>query len=913
MKIKISMSPYRFLFILTVYMCMTHPGKAQNNNSYIPAVPSITLPSPTSQAFQQFMGFQPELATGAVNVTIPLHTVNYNDFTLPFSLNYQSNGIKCSAPHYPLGYGWTFHPGLRITRTTLGNGDEQAPKKYHYSSLNPRECLFKYFEICGHGEDSMYDVFTLYLPQGQAHFIVEQTDAWSGKWEVITASVPYQIEPLQYSASNQSFRGFKVTDENGLIYYFGEESGSTQTRNYIERSRVRGSDLPSTYLLRKVELPGRNQQEILFEWNMNDAPGVQIISYQIDIDGYSIVSESAESSPDPPQGVFQEMIDGPLITGSALSKIILPNGTVNFAYDNDGLRYMSIMNGNNCVKHINFKITDRLLESVTMNNDEKYQFHYNAKRFGSIYEQDFWGYYNGAGSKNTFYTHPSYSYTILQYNSLRSLTGANRKPNNAYVDANILEQVDYPTGGYTRFEYEPHRYLWNNKIQTGGGLRVKRTTTANDTSKNGKPIIKTYQYGKNGCGYGKCSIEQNEDAFASELFYRHSTSLFDYSYRQTTVHPNSLYSGYLLFNLPIWYNDVTEYVEGNGKTDYEYEYEPDCLAPYQTENIHDFISDNYWKKIYYRRGISLQDSWQYEHIFDRTPRLIKKQIYNAAGTEKYKEEYSYNIYEQFAGKSLQNINYTTIFKDLGDSNSCYPYTAYDFLLSPISPRTYFVNRKTITENGVTTRTNYQYNHTKSYYRIETIHSDSTVVVEKFLYADDDMTGLPASCSGSQYILQNGHRNTLPICITKNVDGKTTGRKIIQYSDLYGNSMNYVYPTKEYFQMGDGPLEKRIEYSKHNKDGKPVEIKKDGQSSVYLWSYLSQYPVAKIANCTYDEVKSIIGQEFAENLSAAIAPTQEQWDKLHSLRALPDIDLYLSPHDWVAVRDQSGRNDGVLQL
>lgn len=881
---------YRFLFTISLCFCIASTGEAQNGNSYTPAIPTIIPPSPISQTYQRFMGFQPELSTGAVNVTIPLHTISYDNFTLPFNLNYQSNGIKCGDSSYPLGYGWALYPGLRITRTIQGNADELAPKKYHYDSLESYDCFFKRLGMPGSGEDSMYDVFTLSLPQGQAHFIVEQTVAWSGKWEVITASVPYKIEPLQYSGNNKLFRGFKVTDENGLVYYFGEDSEGATTDRYIERSQVAGSLLPTTYLLRKVELPGGNQQEVTFEWNTNNLQAVQTISYQTSIDGYGEKSGSEGYHSDIPEGIYHEYIEGKQIVGSALKKITLPNAVVNFSYNNKGLYFMSIVNKNNViVKAINFEIKDNLLEYIKINDDEKYGFHYNDKRFGSIYEQDFWGYYNGAGSKNTYYTHPSYTYQILQYNSLRFLTGADRKPNNAYVDANILEQVDYPTGGYTRFEYEPHRYFWNHKIQTGGGLRVKRTiTTTNAMYGDDKPIIRDYKYGMNECGYGKCSIEPNEETFASELFCRYQSGLSDYSYRQTTVHPNSLYAGYLLFNLPIWYNDVTEYITDNGRVCYKYDYEPDALAPYKNENINDFLIDYPNKKLFYERGISLQASWQYEHIFDRAPRLIKKQIYDARGIETYREECIYCPAEEYPGKSLQNINYTMIFKNISNSDVCYPNAVYDFLISPISPKTYFLDSKIIMEDGVTTRTNYQYNHTKSYNRIEIIHSDSTIVLEKYLYADDDLSGLPVSCETSQSVLRNGHRNILPICISRSVNGEITERKIIQYRDLWGKSMNYVYPIEEYFQMGDGDFEKRVEYSRYNKAGKPVEVRMDDQSIVYLWGYHSQYPIAKIENCTYNEVLAIIDQNSLEEIAAAIAPDDGQWEKVNFLRKqLPD--------------------------
>ena len=101
-------------------------------------------------------------------------------------------------------------------------------------------------------------------------------------------------------------------------------------------------------------------------------------------------------------------------------------------------------------------------------------------------------------------------------------------------------------------------------------------------------------------------------------------------------------------------------------------------------------------------------------------------------------------------------------------------------------------------------------------------------------------------------------------------------------------MNYVYPIEEHFQVGDGDFEKRVEYSRYNKAGKPVEVRMDDQSIVYLWGYHSQYPIARIENCTYNEVLAIIDQNSLEEIATAIAPDDGQWEKVNSLRKqLPD--------------------------
>ncbi|WP_257667189.1 hypothetical protein [Parapedobacter tibetensis] len=50
---------------------------------------------------------------------------------------------------------------------------------------------------------------------------------------------------------------------------------------------------------------------------------------------------------------------------------------------------------------------------------------------------------------------------------------------------------------------------------------------------------------------------------------------------------------------------------------------------------------------------------------------------------------------------------------------------------------------------------------------------------------------------------------------------------------------------------------------------PIEVKRhNGLSTVYLWGYGAQYPVAKIENATYQEVLDILGQTTINSLNAA---------------------------------------------
>ncbi|MBR5655835.1 MAG: hypothetical protein IKW98_04015 [Prevotella sp.] len=80
--------------------------------------------------------------------------------------------------------------------------------------------------------------------------------------------------------------------------------------------------------------------------------------------------------------------------------------------------------------------------------------------------QDFWGYFNGrnnhvSGIGYTMIPIPQ-SFMSLNYTqgvSIYSIGGANRYSRGHYMQAAMLNRMDYPTGGYTTYEYESNSIL----------------------------------------------------------------------------------------------------------------------------------------------------------------------------------------------------------------------------------------------------------------------------------------------------------------------------------------------------------------------------------------------------------------------------------------------------------------------
>lgn len=101
--------------------------------------------------------------------------------------------------------------------------------------------------------------------------------------------------------------------------------------------------------------------------------------------------------------------------------------------------------------------------------------------------------------------HLSFSHSYLQGNIVPSMgsslafnLGSNKSVNSGYVMANSLKKINYPTGGYTFFEYESNTYsqiIDNTNVAENtpaGGLRIKRIIDYSNNS--AESIVREFFY-----------------------------------------------------------------------------------------------------------------------------------------------------------------------------------------------------------------------------------------------------------------------------------------------------------------------------------------------------------------------------------------------------------------------------------
>ncbi len=87
----------------------------------------VNLPaSPQAWAMNRYGNESIDLYTGTVGVSLPVYTYADDDFTIPVSINYSSDGYRPNIQSGPLGLGWNLSLGGAITREVRGIPDDDS-------------------------------------------------------------------------------------------------------------------------------------------------------------------------------------------------------------------------------------------------------------------------------------------------------------------------------------------------------------------------------------------------------------------------------------------------------------------------------------------------------------------------------------------------------------------------------------------------------------------------------------------------------------------------------------------------------------------------------------------------------------------------------------------------------------------
>jgi len=515
-------------------------------------------------------------------------------------------------------------------------------------------------------------------------------------------------------------------------------------------------------------------------------------------------------------------------------------------------------------------------------NSYKYSFRYDNTFLPQYNSRltDNWGYYNNKNYSSISF--PDYSTMLYNF----------RTSNITYAKAEMLEQITYPTGGVSDFEYELNTY---SKIVSGleitttpftlipdtgvaGGLRIKTITNYPNVNDLNNKIIKSFYY-QNADGTssgilsgipryyvsGRQHINYNISEW-SGLTYYHSIANYTvnyYMYSQNLLLPLSSTDGN-----HITYSRVKEVDADGGYTVYSYTNHdefPDELPVFIATNFDDKTLTDAFTSKELERGL-----------------LKSVEVYSANNQLVHITNYMYNDSTSRYNNYIKTINrYTlsggTCSADFFRLSANKIYTFYPYLKTKIE-----TNYDNNGANPVSITTNYTYNSYNLPQSITTTTSNPTAgnIKRNITY--------PSGYSSSIFqIMQQKNMLNYPVETTIYKGSNLVSSQLITYRQVIANNDTLYMPDKMYAIETSSPLGSFTPYNGVSMDshyGTPnlvfvdydskgdIKETKDhaGISTSYLWSYNYQYPVAQIKNVTFSQVQSALGMSNVETQLSALA-------------------------------------------
>jgi len=448
-------------------------------------VPKIIPPSPEASAFAKYGEYPVDMYYGKANISIPLFEIKSKEISWPISISYNSTGIKVKEIASNVGLGWVLNASGCISSSIRGASDVDTPNDFGFMQkgqeiMSSIQGMGMLKDVPLHAcEDRYYDTesdvynYNFNGHTGQFRF------GGNGPRDIVfspensTLKIEYKPNENSNSIPDQDLKNrFEVIDDKGFIYQF---SISETSITYFASMQIRSS---SAWFLTKVLSPNRTDSICFYYSRYTNY--VESCSYS----GLnSLIPEIYSQLPGPNTNNENRSLDTYTYNSWVLDSINYSNGRVIFNHDtnredffgNNGMKYNEIdfYNANReLIKKVNLnydyfrngseysdkrlKLTSIDIKDSNGKVQEPYSFSYDPNLLPSIKskQQDYWGYYNG------YSVNDSPNQTILPKSTLLpSLNYGIRTANSYYMQASVLTQITYPTGGYTKFDFEPHDVL----------------------------------------------------------------------------------------------------------------------------------------------------------------------------------------------------------------------------------------------------------------------------------------------------------------------------------------------------------------------------------------------------------------------------------------------------------------------
>jgi len=479
---------------------------------------SVIPPSPDASSLGKYASWPVNLYTGLPTIDIPIYELKGRSITIPISLDYHASGIKVSETASLVGLGWSLNAGGVITRSVLGlpdddpNGYLSIRQSYNDPSnmgsgtvINNQDST--YVVQAGEGlADGQPDNF-MFNALGRSYRFF-----FAGNGKIVTQ--PYSNLQITVNWLNNTWQ---VITEDGTILNFGGNSAMEVVNSayYSGGSGGNTTNVNSSWFLTSIVTPAG--ETVSFSYTslaLTQHEGFTQTDY--------LPNSGTTASPTPGYGMGyrtgiatcgcstpapnNDMGNTPPKTSTVLqttntyvlSSIQTDLGRVDFFLDGtqrldlqggyalDSVKVFNKLSGSYIRKFVlshsyttaassntsdaaapssyaRYRLhLDSLTElSTDQTLSKKWKFLYNPQRLPAqtSFAQDHLGYFNGAVGNTTFLP------MILTGQALYcagfgppNYTSGDRSFHGAYMGAESLYEIVYPTGGYTVFNMEPNNY-----------------------------------------------------------------------------------------------------------------------------------------------------------------------------------------------------------------------------------------------------------------------------------------------------------------------------------------------------------------------------------------------------------------------------------------------------------------------
>lgn len=893
-----------------------------------------TVPSGETFAFSKAGEIPVSLFTGQVDIQIPLTTIENGPLKLDLSLNYDSGGVKVTSKPTWVGLNWYLNAGGVIRRQTNGFFDEYYPATYldkraTLSPINWNTVAFMNSLSSEYRTSLAPDEFSFNFNGISGSIVLNHEGYWAVKTKsnvhlrvshVVTNDFPLMVLS-QSRVLDKAITSFTIITDDGTKYLFGEALEAMEYSWGEHPTEVQfGPKLASSlhinaWHLTSIVAPSGQKIDFnyLRSWTTQlnsattiDRPRMNAIipdyinypqnfatftPYLTSItsnNGITCLFNKSAAAPGGPQG---PVISPPIRLGPPPANQLLVAVPDYTSYRLDGIQVKvnGLITNNIGLSYLQLPDARRKLQKVRFLSPDgsksrgEYVLEYNPKALPAYTSAlvDHWGFYNGKNFWNIY--KQQYDTPIpdeAQYYQSREADGN-------YMDAEVLQRMKYPTGGFTDFVYEPHEYskhvrlsdVLSNPLQLSvedystnkiaGGLRIKKISTYESASST--PIVKEYIYNTNSINGGT----KSSGVLAMKPMY-----LDTYNYPDGDLQKrfSSFAFNYLRTSggNHITYTEVTEKTEQgyivNTFTNHDNGYlNKPAFACTSIFPLLTLGYDEYFASLDLERGFLLN-----RKVFGKNKALLQELI-----NEYNSDPNRYNNYVKSIS-FLRTSNYGHILAALPI------YTFYPYLKKSTT-KEYFNAVAIINQKEFT------YSDYRQLLSEKSTDSNGDVTELRYKYPSQIYTGQNSEgINGELYdlsLLLDNNIINIPVEVVElktrdNIQYVTGGRlnlfedlKLEKVLELNSSNLDQVSNTS--FALGDiygfhynSNYKEKLHNYKYNSKGNILEQRSSsGPTKVYLWGYKNAHPFCEISNATYAEVTSVIGVPLLNDLELSFTDSQ----------------------------------------